>query len=103
MQKKGKHKRKESVSPPSAKKSSTNTVSPAALAQASIAKVLSTPKSAPKDASEKSRRTIKMLRSTLTYIRKKENKRKEEPTINVEKIAMGEKLTQLVSEAGVFT
>ena len=65
--------------------------------------MLSTPKSAPKDASEKSRRTIKMLRSTLTYIRKKENKRKEEPTINVEKIAMGEKLTQLVAEAGLFT
>lgn len=92
-----------SASPPSAKKSNTNTVSPAALAQASIAKVLSTPKSAPKDTSEKSRRTIKMLRATLSYIRKKENKRKEEPTINVEKNAMGEKLTQLVAEAGVFT
>ena len=39
-------KRKESVSPPSAKKSSTNTVSPVTLAQASIAKVLLTPKSA---------------------------------------------------------
>ena len=92
-----------SVSPPSVKKSNTNTVSPAALAQASITNVLSTPKSAPEDASEKSRRTIKMLRATLSYIRKKENKRKEEPTINVEKIAMGEKLTQLVAEAGVFT
>ena len=65
-----------SVSPPSVKKSNTNTVSPAALAQASITNVLSTPKSAPEDASEKSRRTIKMLRATLSYIMKKENKKR---------------------------
>ena len=37
-----------------------------------------------------------MLRATLSFIRKKENKRKEEPTINVEKIAMGEKLIHLL-------
>ena len=92
-----------SVSPPSIKKRTTAIVSPAVAAQASITEALFSPKSAPKDTSAKSRKTIKMLRSSLSYLRKKENKTKEVPTIKREETTMGEKLTQLVAEAGVFT
>ena len=44
-----------------------------------------------------------MFRSKLSCIQKKENKKNEEPAIKLEKITMGDKLTQLVAEAGVFT
>ena len=92
-----------SVSPPSVKKPNSTVVSPAVAAQASITEALFSPRSAPKDTSERSKKTIKMLRASLSYIRKKEQKNKEVSTIKVEKITMGEKLMQLVAEAGVFT
>ena len=84
-----------SVSPPSVKKTNTTIVSPAVAAQVSITEALFSPRSVPKGTSERNKKTIKRLRASLSYIRKKEHEKKEVSTIKVEKTTMGEKLMQL--------
>ena len=78
-----------------ASKNRTTIVSPAVAAQASITEALFSPRSVPKDTSERNKKRIKMLRASLSYMRKKEHEKKEVSTIKVEKTTMGEKLMQL--------